>query len=44
MADEIIWHRRFADVLSRRPNGQRVVDYSRFHQVQDNHQRHIPSK
>ena len=29
--DEIFFGRRFADVLSRRPDGRWLVDYSRFH-------------
>ncbi len=34
-ADEIRWDKRFADVLSIQPDGRRLVDYSRFHDVVD---------
>jgi inward rectifier potassium channel len=30
-ADEIIWNRRFVDVISVMPNGRRLVDLTRFH-------------
>ncbi len=30
-ADEIVWNRRFVDVISVQPNGTRVVDLTRFH-------------
>jgi inward rectifier potassium channel len=30
-ADEIVWNRRFVDVISATPNGRRVVDLTRFH-------------
>ena len=30
---EITWNKRFADILSIEPDGQRVVDYTRFHDV-----------
>ena len=30
---EITWNKRFADILSIEPGGQRVVDYTRFHDV-----------
>ncbi|HUJ45786.1 MAG TPA: hypothetical protein VLV55_01535, partial [Rhizomicrobium sp.] len=29
--DEIVWNRRFTDVLSVTPKGRRVVDLSKFH-------------
>ncbi len=29
--DEILWDRRFVDVLSIHPNGRRIVDLTRFH-------------
>jgi inward rectifier potassium channel len=32
-ADEILWNRRFADVLGRLEDGTRVIDYHRFHEV-----------
>jgi len=32
---EIIWGRRFADVLTVSEDGQRIVDYSRFHDLLD---------
>ena len=31
MAEEILWHRRFVDVVSVTPGGQRMVDLHRFH-------------
>jgi inward rectifier potassium channel len=34
-AEQILWGRRFADVLSDRPDGQRIVDFRRFHDVED---------
>lgn len=33
IADEVLWNVRFADVLSRAADGQRIVDYTRFHDV-----------
>jgi inward rectifier potassium channel len=30
---DLIWNHRFADVFSRLPNGDRVLDYSHFHSV-----------
>ena len=32
-ARDIVWGVRFVDVLSRLPNGQRRIDYARFHDV-----------
>jgi inward rectifier potassium channel len=32
-ASEIAWNMRFADILSIEPDGQRVIDYTRFHDV-----------
>jgi inward rectifier potassium channel len=32
-ADEIIWGARFVDILSRLPDGRRMVDYTHFHDV-----------
>ena len=34
-AEEILWGRRFADVLSIREDGRRVIDYRRFHDLAD---------
>ena len=34
-AAEILWGRRFVDVLSRTEDGQRVIDYRRFHDTED---------
>ncbi len=31
--DEIIWGARFVDILSRTPDGHRIVDYTHFHDV-----------
>ena len=33
--DDIVWDKRFADVLSTRPDGRRELDYRRFHEVVD---------
>jgi inward rectifier potassium channel len=33
LEQEILWHHRFADVLLEKPNGQRLIDYNRFHEV-----------
>jgi inward rectifier potassium channel len=30
---EILWNHRFADILSKTPDGRRSVDYNRFHDV-----------
>ena len=35
MPGEIVWDRQFADILSIGDNGQRVIDYHRFHLFQD---------
>jgi len=31
--EEIVWNARFVDILSRLPDGRRVVDYTHFHDV-----------
>lgn len=33
IAPEIIWNMQFADILLRKSNGDRYIDYSRFHDV-----------
>ena len=33
VASEILWDMRFVDILLRSPEGKRVVDYTRFHEV-----------
>jgi hypothetical protein len=33
LPDEIIWGRRFADILSTTAEGRREVDFTRFHDV-----------
>lgn len=33
VASEILWEMRFVDIISRTPEGKRVVDYTRFHEV-----------
>lgn len=33
VAAEIMWNMRFIDIISRTPDGGRVVDYTRFHDV-----------
>jgi inward rectifier potassium channel len=32
--DEILWDRRFVDVLSLAPSGRRIVDLNRFHDTE----------
>jgi inward rectifier potassium channel len=34
-AEEILWNRRFVDVISVSPNGDRVVDLTRFHDTKE---------
>ena len=34
VASEVLWDMRFVDIISRKPDGKRVVDYTRFHEVQ----------
>lgn len=36
-ADEILWNRRFADILGRTEDGRRRVDYRRFHDTIELH-------
>jgi inward rectifier potassium channel len=33
--DEIVWHKRFADVISVAPSGHRVLDLTHFHDTLD---------
>ena len=33
VTDEIVWDARFADIMSVLPDGRRLVDYTRFHDV-----------
>ena len=35
LAEDIVWNRRFVDILSQQEDGTRVVDYRRFHDVED---------
>lgn len=35
LPEEIIWNGRFADILSVAPDGRRIIDYRRFHDVHD---------
>jgi inward rectifier potassium channel len=35
IADEIIWNRRFEEIISTDEDGRRVVNYHRFHDVRD---------
>ncbi len=32
-ASEIVWNRRFADIISRGEDGSRIIDYRRFHDL-----------
>jgi inward rectifier potassium channel len=34
VASEIVWGARFVDILSRLPDGRRLVDYTHFHEVE----------
>jgi inward rectifier potassium channel len=34
VASEVLWDMRFVDIISRTPDGKRVIDYTRFHEVQ----------
>nr|MCU0542786.1 ion channel [Oscillatoriaceae cyanobacterium Prado104] len=34
VASEVLWDMRFVDIISRTPDGKRMVDYTRFHEVQ----------
>jgi inward rectifier potassium channel len=34
VASEVLWDMRFVDIISRTPEGKRVVDYTRFHEVE----------
>jgi inward rectifier potassium channel len=34
-ADEIVWNRRFVDVISLTPNGHRMVDLTQFHHTKE---------
>lgn len=33
MTDEILWNMRFVDIFTRKPDGRRVLDLNRFHEV-----------
>ncbi|HZG41197.1 MAG TPA: ion channel [Nodosilinea sp.] len=33
VAEEILWHHRFVDILGQTPDGRRSIDYRNFHQV-----------
>jgi inward rectifier potassium channel len=35
MAEEILWERRFVDVVSVTPSGHRMVDLHHFHDTQE---------
>jgi inward rectifier potassium channel len=35
IADEIVWNRRFEEIISTDEDGRRVVNYHRFHDVRD---------
>ena len=34
LAEDILWDRRFVDILTITPDGRRIVDYGRFHDVE----------
>jgi inward rectifier potassium channel len=34
IADEILWNAKFTDILTRLPDGRRVVDYRGFHEIE----------
>ena len=33
ITDEILWNMRFVDIFSKKPDGRRVLDFNRFHDV-----------
>lgn len=33
VTDEILWNMRFVDIFSRKPDGRRLLDFTRFHDV-----------
>ncbi|WP_218082634.1 ion channel [Anthocerotibacter panamensis] len=33
VTEEILWNMRFVDIVSQTPDGQRTIDFSRFHEV-----------
>jgi inward rectifier potassium channel len=33
VTDEILWNMRFVDIFSRKPDGRRILDFTRFHDV-----------
>jgi len=35
LAEEILWDKRFVDIIARKPDGRRMIDYTRFHDVMD---------
>jgi len=37
--DDIVYHARFADILSMRPDGTRVIDFDKFHELETNDER-----
>ena len=34
-ADDLVWDKRLADVITLRPDGRRSIDYRRFHDIED---------
>ncbi len=37
LSDEILWNRRFVDIITHAENGRRVVDYRLFHETAESH-------
>jgi len=35
LPEEILWHRRFVDVVSVAPTGHRMLDLTRFHDTRE---------
>lgn len=35
LAEEILWDRRFVDIIGKKPDGRRMIDYTRFHDVME---------
>jgi inward rectifier potassium channel len=33
LTDEILWNMRFVDIFSRKPDGRRLLDFTKFHEV-----------
>jgi inward rectifier potassium channel len=34
LTDEILWNMRFVDILVKKPDGRRLLDFTRFHEIE----------